>query len=277
MQATTTMTASRGQSDSARARAIVRFNGLMFHSLATASFLESAVTLHVEDLSAVLAAQPEERLWLEQVWLPQRLELGRQLREYTEATWPELDWNGAYAEFHQPCRARAGSGRARSGITLEVLAHCVAEAQAAVFYRALAGAADEPSLRVLAREAASAHAAFFGQFRGIFEASKRRERVSFAATWRMLLAACRSAREFHVRTAFEALAQSWHGPRSVPELAYGEFVQRLVQLVRRHAGLGRIEQFLFRPWLCPESPALAALPSSPEQRARPPLMALQPA
>lgn len=274
MQVTSTMTVPRGQSDLARARAIIRFNGLMFHSLATASFLESAAPLHVGDLHPLLAAQPEARLWLEEVWSPQRSDLGRRLREYTEATWPELDWNGAYAEFHQPCRARAGSGRERDGAALEVLAHCVAEAQAAVFYRALAGAADEPSLRALARDAASAHASFFDYFRGVFDRCKRRERVSFAAAWRMLLAACRAAREFHVRTAFEALAHNWNGPRTVPELAYGEFVERLVQIVRRHAALGRTEQFLFRPWLGPERSAPPALPASPQQ-ARSPQFALQ--
>lgn len=125
MQATqTTLTAARGQSELARARAIVRFNSVMFHSLAAASFLESAAPLHAERLNVVLAAQPEARLWLEQVWVAQRAELGRRLREYVEATWPEFDWNTAYAEFQQPCRARAGSGR-RTGVALEALGSCV--------------------------------------------------------------------------------------------------------------------------------------------------------
>ena len=113
---TTPVTAQRGQGDLARARAIVRFNSVMFHSLAAASLLESAVPLYAERLNVVLAGQPEARLWLEQVWVAQRAELGRRLREYTEATWPELDWNSAYAEFQQPCRARAASGRPRAGV-----------------------------------------------------------------------------------------------------------------------------------------------------------------
>jgi hypothetical protein len=269
MQATATVTTQRGQSELARARAIVRFNGLMFHSLSAASFLESAVALHVECLHPALAAQPEARLWLEQVWLPQRSELGRRLREYVEATWPEFDWNAAYAEFQRPCRVRAGIERRHAGAALQALGLCVAEAQAAVFYRALAGAADEPALRSLAREAASDHTAFFDYFRGVFEGCKRHGRVGFAASWRALRAGCRSARESHVRAAFEPLAHNWNGPRTVPELAYGEFVQRMVQLVRYHAALGRIAQILFRPWLSPERLAPAAAPALPARQ--PPL------
>jgi hypothetical protein len=266
----TPTTAQRGQSELARARAIVRFNSVMFHSLAVASFLESAAPLHAERLSAVLGAQPEARLWLEQVWVAQRAELGLRLREYVEATWPEFDWNTAYAEFLQPCRARAGIARRRP-VALEALRLCVWETQAAVFYRSLARAADEAGLRVLAREAASAHAAFFDYFRGVHEHCKRRERVGFAATWRAPRAVCRSARELHVRGAFEALPQNWNGPRTVSELGYGEFVQRLVQLVRRHAGLGRGEQLLFRPWLKVDSPAPAPMCATPAHSARPSL------
>jgi hypothetical protein len=277
MQATPTiMTEQRSQSDLARARAIVRFNSVMFHSLAVASFLESAVDVHAERLNAVLAAQPEARLWLEHIWVAERAKLGRRLREYVEATWPEFDWAAAYSEFQQPCRARAGIDRRRP-VALEALRLCVWETLAAVFYRGLARAADEAGLRALAREAASAHSAFFDYFRGVHEHCKRRERVGFAATWRAPLAVCRSARELHVRAAFEAQPQNWNGPRTVHELAYGEFVQRLVQLVRRHADVGRVEQFLFRPWLEIERPAPATPPAVPALPARPTPLALQPA
>ena len=276
MQATTLMTTQRGQGELARARAIVRFNSVMFHSLAAVSFLESAVPLHAERLNVVLAAQPEARLWLEQVWVAQRAELGRRLREYVEATWPEFDWAAAYAEFLQPCRARAGIDRRRP-VALEALRLCVWETQAAVFYRGLARAADEAGLRALAREAAVAHAAFFDYFRGVHEHCKRHQRVGFAATWRAPRAVCHSARELHMRAAFEALPQNWNGPRTVPELPYGEFVQRLVQLVRRHSGIGRVEQFLFRPWLEIERPAPATPSVVPAFPARPTPLALQPA
>ena len=267
-------TAQRGQGEQARARAIVRFNSVMFHSLAVASFLESAAPMHAERLSTVLGAQSEARLWLEQVWVAQRTELGLRLREYVEATWPEFDWNTAYADFQQPCRARAGIARRRP-VALEALRLCVWETLAAVFYRGLARAADEAGLRVLAREAAAAHAAFFDYFRGVHEHSKRRQRVGFAATWRAPRAVCRSARELHLRAAFEALTHNWNGARTIPELAYGEFVERLVELVRRHAGVGRMEQLLFRPWLRVERAAPAPQSTMPALGARHAPTALQ--
>ena len=258
MQANThPVTASRGQSELARARAIVCFNSVMLYGLAAASFLESAVDLHAGRVSGALTALPESRLWLEQVWVAQRADLGRRLREYVEATWPEFDWSSAYAQFLQPCQARAGIVRGRP-VALEVLRLCVWETLAAVFYRGLARAADEAGLRALAHEAAATHAAFFDYFRGIYEHCKRSDRVGFAATWLALPAVCRSVRDLHLRTAFEALPQNWNGPRTVPELAYGDFVSRLVQLLRRHAGIGRIERFLFRPWLTTERAAPAA-------------------
>jgi hypothetical protein len=274
MQATTNMKTQRGQSDLARARAIVRFNSVMFHSLATASFLESAAEMHAERLSSVLAAQPEARLWLEQVWVPQRAELGRRLREYVGATWPEFDWNAAYAEFQQSFRTHVRLEHRNPAAALDVVARCVAEVQLAVLYRGLAKSADESLLRSLAREAASAHAMFFDFFRGAFERCKRQERVGFAATWRTLRAAMRSARDIQLRAAFEPLARNWNGPCTVPELTYDEFVQRMAQSVSRYADLGRIERLLFRPWLKIERLAPATPPAVPALPARP---ALRPA
>jgi len=80
MQATATTTNQRVQNERARMRALVRFNGLAFHSLAAASFLESAVPLQVRRLARAFGDRPDARFWLEQVWWPQRAELGRRLR-----------------------------------------------------------------------------------------------------------------------------------------------------------------------------------------------------
>ncbi len=148
MQAAATITTNqREQSEQARVRALVRFNGLTFHSIAMASFLETAVPLQVNRLAQVFGAHSDTGSWLEQVWWPQRAELGRQLREYIEATWPEFEWNAAYQEFCESYRPRSGLAKRDSGLALEALGLCVTAAQAALFYRALASSADEPALR----------------------------------------------------------------------------------------------------------------------------------
>jgi hypothetical protein len=265
MQATATRTAQRKQGEQARARAIVRFNGLLFHSLAAASFLETAVPLHVNRLNPVFAAHADVVLWLEQVWWPQRAEHGRRLRNYLEATWPEFGWNAAYQEFYESYRPRSGLEGRGAGTALEALGLCVTAAQAAVFYRALANCADEPALRALACEAARDHGGCFDYFSALYERCKRDERVGLVTSWRTVRAACRSARDFDARTAFEPLGRHWAGAPTVPELGYGEFRARMVPLIRRHAALGRIERLLFRPWL--ESERGAPAPQLPEKSA----------
>ena len=275
MQATAIKMARREKSEQARARAIIRFNGLLFHSLAAASFLETAVPLHVNRLNQVFGAQPDVVLWLEQVWWPQRAEHGRRLRDYIEATWPEFDWSAAYQEFHETYRRRSGLERRGASAALEALGLCVTAAQAAVFYRALARSADDPALRALARQAASDHGGSFDHFRVLFERCKRGERVGLVASWRAVRAACRSARDFDARAAFEPLGRHWRGAPTVPALDYGEFRARMAPLIERHAGLGRIECLLFRPWL--ERERVAPAPQSAEIRQeRWPLLAPQP-
>jgi hypothetical protein len=249
MQAAAATTTQREKNEQARMRALVRFNGSTFRSLAAASFLETAVPLHVNRLTQVLGADPDVGLWLEQVWWPQRAELGRQLRAHIESTWPEFDWNGAYHEFYESYRPLSGLAGLRARTAREALALCVTEAQAALFYRALANSADEPQLRALAREAACDHAAFFDFFRAYFERRKRIERVGFIATLRTVTAICRSARDHDVAAAFQALDHNWRGAAIVPGIDYPEYRQRMGQLLLRHAALGPVERLLFRPWL----------------------------
>ncbi|HET9404428.1 MAG TPA: hypothetical protein VFO57_07600 [Burkholderiales bacterium] len=256
MQAVATITTNqREQSEQARVRALVRFNGLTFHSIAMASFLETAVPLQVNRLAQVFGAHPDASLWLEQIWWPQRAELGRQLREYIEATWPEFDWSAAYQEFCEPYRPRSGLEKRDSGAALEALALCVTAAQAAMFYRALANSADEPALRALARNAACGHAGHFDYFRALFERCKRSGRVGFAATWRTVIAVSRCAREHDVASAFQALGQNWSRAPVVPALGFPEYRERMARLIQRHAAPGTVERMLFRPWLARERAA----------------------
>ena len=247
MEGITLTTARSEKNRQARVRAIVRFNGLLFYGLAAASFLETAVPLHVSRLKPVYAALPDVQLWLEQVWEPRRAGLGRRLRDFLEATWPEFDWSAAYEEFHESYRRHTGP--AGSGRALRVLGLCVASAQAAVFYRALGRVADDPGLRALAQQAAHEHGNGFDYFHALFERCKRDERVGLVASWRELRTACRSARDFDARAAFEPLGRHWSGAPTVPALDYGEFRERMVALIQRHAAPGRIERLLFRPWL----------------------------
>lgn len=248
MQAIAIRTPQHAAAEQARARAMIRFNGLMFHGLAAASLLEAAAPQQGERLARSFEPHPEVRAWLAQVWLPQRAEHGRRLREYVQATWPEFDWGAAREEFQSSYRPRSAGMSGRAGTALEALSCCATAAQAAVFYRALARSADEPQLRALAAEAARDYAGYFDYFRSLFERCRRRERIGFVTMLRAVRASCRSAREADVAAAFAPLARHWCGERTVPEMDYPEFLTRMARLIERHAAPGRLERLLFAPW-----------------------------
>jgi hypothetical protein len=261
---------SRPQPEQARLRALVRFNGLIFHSVAAASFLETAAPAQTQRLCAVFAAHPDVKLWLEEKWWPRRAELGRELRSFVETTWPEFDWSSAYEEFAESYRPRSGLDYGCGVPALEALALCVAAAQAALFYRTLAQGADEPGLRVLARRAAAEHADHFDFARALFERCRRVGRVGALTAWRAARVASRSIRDFDVPAAFQPLGRNWNGTPIVPGLEFAEYRDRMAHLIQRHVELGLLQRLLFRPWLRPEPPAppLIVPASRPESRTR---------
>jgi len=249
MQATAMTTNTRESNEQARMRALVRFNGSAFHSLAAASLLETAVPQHVDRAMRALGGDPDTRIWLEQVWWPRRAELGRRLHGYVEATWPEFDWSAAWQAFRANYQPSSGLEGSRGGAARAALGLCATETQIVLFYSAFAASADDPQLRVLARDAVAEHARFFRFFHALFERLKRVQRIGFFATWRTVTAVSRSARDHDVASAIRVLEGNWQGALIVAPLDYPELRRRIAQLVGRHAAPGLIERVLFRPWL----------------------------
>ena len=245
----------RAQAEQARVRALVRFNGLTFHSVAAASLLETAAAVQARRLCAIFSADADAKLWLEERWWPQRAELGRELRGYVEATWPEFDWNSAHQEFADAYRPRSGLESGCGAAPLEALALCVTAAQAALFYRTLAQSGDEQGLRALARRAALDYAGHFDFARALFERCRRGSRIGPVTAWRAVRAVTRSIRDHDVPAAFQPLSRNWNGAAIVPGLAYPEYCDRMAHLIQRHVELGWIQRLLFRPWLRRERPA----------------------
>lgn len=249
MNKSTNIIQARSSVDDNRVRALVRFNPLLFHALAAASFLEASASHHASRLAAAVAAEPDAADWVENVWRHEREARGRELRAYIEATWPEFDWPGAYEEFCGAYHRRPGHPAGSRSTGLRTLERCVVEAQAAAFYRAIAHCADDPALRELARSAARDHIHCFEFFRSRFARSASNGRVSFMAACRAVVETSRTARDNDVAAAFFSLGAHWYGTPTVSQLDYQEFLGRMAQLVSRHASLGRIERLLFYPWL----------------------------
>jgi hypothetical protein len=263
MQTATNIIHARQPGDSPRVRSLIRFNALLFHGLAVASFLETAAPLHANRLARAVAVEPDVASWVAVIWRPRREARGRELRAYIEATWPEFDWAAAYDDFCKAYGQRPGRAVGCTKPALEAVARCALESQAAVFYRAIANSADDPALREIARAAASDHAGCFQFFRSFFERCARRQPVGFAAGCRAVLESSRAARDIDVAAAFHPLAAHWYGTPTVTELDYQEFVARMARLIGRHGDLGRFERLLFSPWL---RRAVPALPLGGERR-----------
>ena len=240
---------ARSSIENNRARALVRFNSLLFHALATASFLEASAPRHASHLAAAVARDQDAATWVDSVWRPEREARGRELREYIEAIWPEFDWPGAYEDFCNAYGQRAAQGAGLRSPRLGILERCAVESQAAAFYRAIANCADDPALRGLAAAAARDHVRCFEFFGSRFASREGSGRIGFIAAGRVVVETSRAARDIDVAAAFFSLGAHWYGAPTVSQLGYQEFISRMAQLVSRHAGLGRMGRFLFYPWL----------------------------
>jgi len=269
MQAATNFAQPHVPGNTSRVRALIRFNALLFHGLAVASFLEAAAPCGASRLARAMGGDSEIANWVDGVWRPQREACGRELRAYIEATWPEFDWAAAYEGFCKVYGQSPGRAIGRTGPALAAVTRCALESQAALFYRAVAASADDPALRALARTAARDHAGCFAFFRSLFERRKYHQAVGFAAGCRAVLASSRAARDIDVAAAFHPLAAHWYGTPTVTALAYQEFVARTAQLVARQTGLGRFERLLFSPWLRTAACALPQGRANREGGARP--------
>lgn len=256
MQTTTNIIHARQFADGSRARALIRFNALLFHGVAAASFLESVAPLYANRLTRALADDPDAANWVDGVWLAQREARGVDLRTYIEATWPEFDWASAYEHFCGVYRQRPGRAIDYAHPALEAVTRCTIESQAALFYRAIASSADDPALRELAERAANEHVGCFAYFKSFYGRCVRRKRVGFAAACRVALETSRAARDIDVATAFRALAANWCGTPTVAEMSYRDFLKRMARLIARHAELGCFEHLLFSPWLRRARPVL---------------------
>ena len=247
MRTDTSSNHARAAAEGNRARTLVRFNALLFHALAVASFLERSAPGPVSG-QVVAEAGADTTGWLSGVWQPRREARARELQAYIEATWPEFDWISAYEAFCRSREERPVWPVARTNSTCSVLQRCVLASQAAAFYRATARCADDPALRELLRAAATDHARCFEFFRSCYALSASRQRAGVLAACRAVLEASRLARDCNVADAFQSLSAHWYGTPTISPLGYQEFLGRMVPLIVRHAGLGWLEKMVFSPW-----------------------------
>ena len=227
---------------------LVRANAPLFYSLAAASLLEALAPVYAARVRAFFRGDRAFCEWLDTEWLPRRAARARELREYVEKTWPELDWGGAYEHHRAALEGDGGMGAHQPTAAHEALARCVAAAQSGVFYRALSRWADDAALRKAAANMGREDALAFAQFRAAYERRARVERVGLVAAWRTTNACMRNARDLHLSTAFRAICANCSAQVPFPAIDYAEFLGRMRAVIERLGDLGAAERMLFRPW-----------------------------
>lgn len=228
--------------------AIVHANGPFFYSVAAASLLEAFAPRYAERVLHFFRGDQTLCDWIRNEWSPRKVARAKELREYIETTWPEFDWRAAHEQYGSAIEQNGGPGPHRATAAHEALARCVAAAQSALFYRALARWADDLILRDMARVMAQEEALSFAYFRAAFERRARVERVGFVAAWRTALSCVRAARDTGVRLAFEAIVAQWGPNTPFPAIDYIEFAKRMKGVIERQARLGLPERVLFWSW-----------------------------
>lgn len=227
---------------------LVRANGPLFYSVVIASLLEAIASLSAQRLLNFVRNDRALSDWVLAEWLPRKAVRAQALQEYVEKMWPEFDWAGAYEQYRACAEADGGLGPRRATAAHELLARCVAAAQAGLFYRCLARWADDPGLREMGRAMAQSEAGSFTELRGAYERRACMQRFGFAAAWRTALGCIRTARDTHVQLAFRAISAQCGAHVPFPILQYGEFIARMRPVIERYGDLGTPERVLLRPW-----------------------------
>src|SRR5581483_2983921 len=124
-------------------------DSVLFYSVAGSSFLESTVGFITQNLITFYRDDEEVRSWLEVIWEPEEMNHGRAMKYYVQAVWPDYDWEAAYASFYEEYAKCCKLDLLRPTKALEMLARCVTETEAAMYYRAAGDYYPEPILKDL--------------------------------------------------------------------------------------------------------------------------------
>lgn len=239
---------------------LARANGPLFYGVAIASLLEATAPLSVQRLLRFVRNDGAFCAWVMGDWLPHKAASARALQVYVEKRWPEYDWARACEQYRACATGEGGLGPRHATAAQELLARCVAAAQAGLFYRGLARWADDPDLRQMARAMAQGEAKSFQQFRKAYEARASAQRFGFAMAWRTARACVRTARDIHVQLAFRAINTQCGSHVPFPVLSYDEFITRMRRVIERHSEIGTPERILLGAWKHSPAPSRIAEP-----------------
>jgi rubrerythrin len=122
---------------------------VVFFSVLVSSLLESAVGLYTNSLVQMFKGDREIIRWLIEIWTVEESRHGSQMRDYILEKWPEFDWYHTFATFRREYSPLCEVHCLRPTRALELLARCVTETEAALYYRTMASYTEDRRLHSL--------------------------------------------------------------------------------------------------------------------------------
>jgi hypothetical protein len=230
-------------------RAAVRADAFTFYSLATSSFLESAVEDYAANLALLFADDAEATGWLVEVWVPEESRHGRMARDYVAALWPDFDWDAAFRDYRR-CIPRHTTAHLQPSRAQEALARCVTETQAAMMYRCMADYTEEPHLAELLRSMSRDEVRHYKQFQRMLERHDPFERPGLYRKGRTILERSALVRKRDLALVFDTLNAHWRcALPPVPVLTYREFLALARSVMQRHYPFEEMLRMILRPLL----------------------------
>ena len=243
----------------------IRTDALSFYSLATSSFLTSAVEEYGINLALLFHGDGSTTQWLAGVWIPEQARHGRWLRAHVEELWPDFDWE-AGQRAHLQRIPRRSTDHLRHSRALEALARCVTEAQAAMMYRCLAEYTDDPPLREMLRAMGCDALRHHREFQRILERYEPLERPSLYSKGRTIVERSALVRTRDLALAFQAIQAGWRAAPPFEPLSYARFMSCARPVLERHFAFDAALRLMLRPLEAAQPSALQHYLSSAVSR-----------
>lgn len=217
-----------------------------FYTLVSSSFIESASDAYVDNLSVLFERDPHALGWIRERWGPEEAEHGAATRRLVERTWPEFDWDGAYAHYSERV-PRGSTAHLQPSPALEALSRCATETYTAMMYRCMAGQARDGALRETLESISRDEVRHFGVFREIFRRHEARERNGTGRKVWTLLGRTERVRGDDFGDLFEIINSHWSSQPPFRPETFGQFRARARPIVMEHFPLEAAERMLFSP------------------------------
>ena len=239
----------------------VRDDQLLFHLLASASFIEITSHLYTQTLVEFFRGDGDVVEWLEQNWVSEELQHGEALKRYVQTAWPDFDWETAYghflAEYSQLCTIDQLAGTK----ALEMAARCVVETGTASFYRMLSVVTREPVLRQLAAEISADEVRHYKYFYRYFRRYQALERPSRAAVLGILWNRSAEIDAEDALYAFKAVYLAANPDPGFQKSEYEAYRKSVFQLGKRDFPYEMAVKMLLKPLGLPPMVARAVVPA----------------